>query len=36
VTAQIATNGELTLSAPAAEELARKMAGPGAPSPFLH
>jgi hypothetical protein len=36
VTVEIAENGELTFSAPAAEELARKMAGPGAPSPFLH
>ena len=36
VTAQIAANGELTFSAPAAEELARRMADPGAPSPFLH
>jgi hypothetical protein len=36
VTAQIALNGELTFSAPAAVELARRMAGPGAPSPFLH
>ena len=36
VTVQIAANGELTFSAPAAVELATKMAGPGAPSPFLH
>jgi hypothetical protein len=37
VTAQIAANGELTFSAPAAEELAEKIAGglPKAPA-FLH
>jgi hypothetical protein len=36
VTVQIAANGEMTFSAPAAEELAKKIAGPGAPPPFLH
>jgi nucleoid-associated protein YgaU len=36
VTVQIAANGELTFSAPAAAELARRMAGPSEPSPFLH
>jgi hypothetical protein len=36
VTVEIATNGEMTFSAPAAAELAKKMAGPGAPPPFLH
>jgi hypothetical protein len=37
VTAQIAANGELTISAPAAVELAEKIAGgPGAPPAFLH
>jgi hypothetical protein len=36
VTAQIAENGELTFSAPAAVELAKKLANPDAPPPFLH
>ena len=36
VTVEIATNGEMTFSAPAAEELAKRMAGPGQPPPFLH
>jgi hypothetical protein len=36
VTARIATNGELTFSCPAGEELARKMVGAGPPRPFLH
>ena len=36
VTVQIAEGGEMTFSAPAAVELAKKMAGPGAPPPFLH
>jgi hypothetical protein len=36
VTVQIAPNGELTFSSPAVVELARKIAGPGAPPPFLH
>src|SRR4030081_3842491 len=36
VTVRIAANGELAFSAPAAAELARKMAGVGPPSPFLH
>jgi hypothetical protein len=36
VTVQIATNGEMTFSAPAAEELAKRIAGPGRPLPFLH
>lgn len=36
VTVQIAESGEMTFSAPAAVELAKKMASPGAPPPFLH
>jgi len=36
VTVQIATNGEMTFSAPAAEELAKRIASPGRPPPFLH
>ena len=36
VTVQIATNGEMTFSAPAAEELAKRIVGPGRPPPFLH
>jgi hypothetical protein len=36
VTVQIAPNGELTFSSPAVVELARKIAGPGTPPPFLH
>ena len=36
VTVQIAANGEMTFSAPAAEELAKRIAGPGRPPPFLH
>jgi len=36
VTVQIAPNGELTFSSPAVVELARKIAGLGAPPPFLH
>jgi hypothetical protein len=36
VTVQIAANGEMTFSAPAAEELAKRIVGPGRPPPFLH
>ena len=36
VTVQIATNGEMTFSAPAVAELAEKIGRPGAPPPFLH
>jgi hypothetical protein len=36
VTVEIAANGELTFSSPAVAELARKIADPGAPPPFLH
>jgi len=36
VTVRIAANGELAFSAPAAVELARKMASPGVPPTFLH
>jgi hypothetical protein len=36
VTVQIAETGEMTFSAPAALELAKKMASPDAPPPFLH
>jgi nucleoid-associated protein YgaU len=36
VTVEIAANGEMTFSAPAAEELAKKMASPGQQPPFLH
>jgi hypothetical protein len=36
VTARIASNGELTLSAPAAVELASRLAGGGPPRSFLH
>jgi hypothetical protein len=36
VTVRIADNGELAFSAPAAEELARKMANGSPPPPFLH
>jgi hypothetical protein len=36
VTARIGANGELTLSAPAAAELARRLAGGGPPRSFLH
>jgi hypothetical protein len=36
VTVRIAENGELAFSAPAAAELARKMASVGPPPPFLH
>jgi hypothetical protein len=36
VTVQIAENGEMIFSAPAAVELSKKMANPGAPPPFLH
>jgi hypothetical protein len=36
VTVRIADNGELAFSAPAAAELARKMAGAGPAPPFLH
>jgi hypothetical protein len=36
VKVRVAANGELAFSAPAAEELARKMAGTGPPHPFLH
>jgi hypothetical protein len=36
VTVRIAENGELAFSAPAAAELARKMANAGPPPPFLH
>jgi hypothetical protein len=36
VTVQIAPNGDMTLSAPAAAILAEKIARPGSPAPFLH
>jgi hypothetical protein len=36
VSVRIAPNGELAFSAPAAAELARKMANPSPPPPFLH
>jgi hypothetical protein len=36
VTVRIAENGELAFSAPAAAELARRMADAGRPPPFLH
>jgi hypothetical protein len=36
VTVQIAPNGDMTLSAPAATILAGKIAGPSSPPPFLH
>ena len=36
VTVEIAANGEMTFSAPAAEELAKKIANPGQTPPFLH
>jgi len=36
VTVRIAENGELAFSAPAAAELARKMANVSPPPPFLH
>jgi hypothetical protein len=36
VTVQIAANGELTFSAPAATDLAKRIADPGVPPPFLH
>ena len=36
VSVQIATNGDMTLSAPAAAILAEEIAGPGSPPPFLH
>ena len=36
VTARIAANGELALSAPAAAELAKRLTGSGPPRPFLH
>jgi hypothetical protein len=36
VKVRIAANGELAFSAPAAAELARRMAGAGPPPPFLH
>jgi hypothetical protein len=36
VTVRIAENGELAFSAPAALELARRMANVGPPAPFLH
>jgi hypothetical protein len=36
VTVQIGENGEMTFSAPAAVELAKKIANPDAPPPFLH
>jgi hypothetical protein len=36
VTVRIAENGELAFSAPAAVELARRMANVGRPPPFLH
>jgi hypothetical protein len=36
VSVRIDTNGELTFSCPAGEELAKKMAGDGPPRPFLH
>jgi hypothetical protein len=36
VTVQIGRNGEMTFWAPAAVELAKKLANPDAPPPFLH
>jgi hypothetical protein len=36
VSVQIASNGDMTLSAPAAAILAGKITGPGSPPPFLH
>jgi hypothetical protein len=36
VSVQIAANGDMTFSAPAAAILAEQIAGPGAPPPFLH
>ena len=36
VTVRIDPNGELTFSSPAGEELAKTVAGAGAPRPFLH
>jgi hypothetical protein len=36
VKVEIAATGEMTFSAPAAAELADKMASPGPPPPFLH
>jgi hypothetical protein len=36
VTVEIAASGEMTFSAPAVEELAKKIASPGQPPPFLH
>ena len=36
VSVQIAATGEMTLSAPAAEELAKKIGNPSTPPPFLH
>jgi hypothetical protein len=36
VTVEIAANGEMTFSAPVVEELAKKIASPGRPPPFLH
>jgi hypothetical protein len=36
VTVQIAPNGEMTFSAPAATDLAKRITEPGVPPPFLH
>ncbi len=36
VTVEIAANGEMTFSAPVAEQLAKKIASIGRPPPFLH
>ena len=36
VTVQIAESGEMTFSAPAAAELAKRITNPGSPPPFLH
>jgi hypothetical protein len=36
VTVQIAQNGEMTFSAPAVSDLAKKIGNSGAPPPFLH
>jgi hypothetical protein len=36
VTVQIAESGEMTFSAPAAAELAKRITNPGVPPPFLH
>jgi hypothetical protein len=36
VKVDIAATGEMTFSAPAVEELAKRIASPGPPPPFLH